>query len=504
MKVENKNLLPVITSENDVYPYLKKINQFPILTDEEEKKLAIDWLEHGDTKAAQKLVTSHLRLVAKIAMGYKGYGLPLFDLISEGNLGLIQAIRKFDPDKGFRLATYAIWWIRASIQEYVLHSWSLVKIGTTAAQKKLFFNLRRLRNQLKKYEEGYLTNDQIKSISEDLGVTENEVKQMEGRVFNKDFSLNTPLNDENDSEWIDQVEDETINTAKKIEENDVLDKRKALYNQAVKKLEPRELEKLIKINNEVQLEQISAEFNSKLNILPIGNFSNLLIKDRGHLGLAVKLTGNFSKITANKDFLLVGAGVLDHFFSQYCYRNKISGYEFLHTIPGSIGGNIFMNAGCYGNEIKDKLISVIYYDIKRSKICEIRRQDINFDYRKGFQNPNTIILYGKFKIEIGDQAVIKNTMKENEFKRNLTQPQKVNCCGSIFKNPSNQNAWKLIKTSLDDSFYTGPIKLSLKHSNFFENDPNISADLIENFIKTIQKKVEEKHNITLEKELQII
>jgi RNA polymerase sigma-32 factor len=242
MSIENKNLLPVITSENDIYPYLKKINQFPMLTDEEEKKLAIDWLKNGNTKAAQKLVTSHLRLVAKIAMGYRGYGLPLFDLISEGNLGLIQAIRKFDPDKGFRLATYAIWWIRASIQEYVLHSWSLVKIGTTAAQKKLFFNLRRLRNQLKKYEEGYLTNDQIKSISQDLGVTEDEVKQMEGRVFNQDFSLNTPLNDENDSEWIDQVEDDNIDVVTRVEERDELEKRKALYNQAVKKLEPRELE----------------------------------------------------------------------------------------------------------------------------------------------------------------------------------------------------------------------------------------------------------------------
>ena len=242
MSIENKNLLPVITSENDIYPYLKKINQFPMLTDEEEKKLAIDWLKNGNTKAAQKLVTSHLRLVAKIAMGYRGYGLPLFDLISEGNLGLIQAIRKFDPDKGFRLATYAIWWIRASIQEYVLHSWSLVKIGTTAAQKKLFFNLRRLRNQLKKYEEGYLTNDQIKSISQDLGVTEDEVKQMEGRVFNQDFSLNTPLNDENDSEWIDQVKDDNIDVVTRVEERDELDKRKALYNQAVKKLEPRELE----------------------------------------------------------------------------------------------------------------------------------------------------------------------------------------------------------------------------------------------------------------------
>ena len=234
--------LPALSNEGGLSAYLSQIKKFPILDAEEEYMLAKNWKETGNLKSAEKSVTSHLRLVAKIAMGYRGYGLPLFDLISEGNLGLIQAIRKFDPDKGFRLATYAIWWIRASIQEYVLHSWSLVKIGTTAAQKKLFFNLRRLRNQLKKYEEGYLTNDQIKSISQDLGVTEDEVKQMEGRVFNQDFSLNTPLNDENDSEWIDQVEDENIDLVTKVEERDELDKRKALYNQAVKKLEPRELE----------------------------------------------------------------------------------------------------------------------------------------------------------------------------------------------------------------------------------------------------------------------
>ena len=239
---KKRNLLPVITSENDVYPYLKKISQFPLLTNEEEKSLANKWVKDGDIDAAQKLVTSHLRLVAKIAMGYKGYGLPLFDLISEGNLGLMQAVKKYDPDKGFRLATYAIWWIRASIQEYVLHSWSLVKIGTTAAQKKLFFNLRKLRNQLKKYEEGYLNNDQIKSISQDLGVTEDEVKQMEGRVFNQDFSLNTPLNDENQSEWIDQIEDESMDIETRTEKNDELDKRKELFNVAVKTLESRELE----------------------------------------------------------------------------------------------------------------------------------------------------------------------------------------------------------------------------------------------------------------------
>ena len=234
--------LPVLSSEGNLAVYLQEIKKFPMLTAEEEYMLAKRYKEHGDSDAAHKLVTSHLRLVAKIAMGYRGYGLPVTDLISEGNVGIMQAVKRFDPEKGFRLATYAMWWIRAQIQEYVLHSWSLVKIGTTAAQKKLFFNLRRLRNQLKKYEEGYLTNDQIKSISQDLGVTEDEVKQMEGRVFNQDFSLNTPLNDENDSEWIDQVEDENIDVVTRVEERDELDKRKALYNQAVKKLDPREIE----------------------------------------------------------------------------------------------------------------------------------------------------------------------------------------------------------------------------------------------------------------------
>ncbi|MDC0861408.1 RNA polymerase sigma factor RpoH [Alphaproteobacteria bacterium] len=264
MTDKKRNLLPVITSENDVYPYLKKISQFPLLTNEEERNLAYKWVKDGDIDAAQKLVTSHLRLVAKIAMGYKGYGLPLFDLISEGNLGLMQAVKKYDPDKGFRLATYAIWWIRASIQEYVLHSWSLVKIGTTAAQKKLFFNLRRLRNQLKKYEDGYLNNEQIKSISEDLGVTEDEVKQMEGRVFNKDFSLNSPLNDENQSEWIDQIEDESTNIESSTEKNDELDKRKELFNIAVKTLESRELEilKARRLKEPVKtLEELSKKFS---------------------------------------------------------------------------------------------------------------------------------------------------------------------------------------------------------------------------------------------------
>ena len=240
MNIENKNLLPVITSENDVYPYLKKINQFPILSNEEEKKLAIDWLKNGDTKAAQKLVTSHLRLVAKIAMGYKGYGLPLFDLISEGNLGLIQAIRKFDPEKGFRLATYAIWWIRASIQEYVLHSWSLVKIGTTAAQKKLFFNLRKIKNQLVSIDSGNLSPENVREIATRLDVKEGEVIDMEKRLFTSDQSLNVKLGDENDTEWLDLIEDQKDTHDKIIEKNDELDYRKNLFTKALSVLNDRE------------------------------------------------------------------------------------------------------------------------------------------------------------------------------------------------------------------------------------------------------------------------
>ena len=293
---KKRNLLPVITSENDVYPYLKKISQFPLLTNEEEKELAYKWVKDGDTKAAQKLVTSHLRLVAKIAMGYKGYGLPIFDLISEGNLGLMQAVKKFDPDKGFRLATYAIWWIRASVQEYVLHSWSLVKIGTTAAQKKLFFNLRRMRNQLKKYEEGHLSNDQIKSISVDLGVTVDEVKQMEGRVFNQDFSLNTPLNDENQSEWIDQIEDENMDIENKTEKDDELDKRKELFNIAVKTLESRELEILEarRLEEPVKtLEELSQKFSiSRERVRQIENKAIKKIQEEIKNMSENKLVGN--------------------------------------------------------------------------------------------------------------------------------------------------------------------------------------------------------------------
>ena len=262
---------------------------------------------------------------------------------------------------------------------------------------------------------------------------------------------------------------------------------------------------LYKIHNQIDLSNLFSDSDVKAkSLLVIGNLSNTLIKDEGFKGVGIKLLGDFTKVQINSDHMLVGAAVLDNYLSKFCYQNCISGYEFLYTIPGSIGGNIFMNAGCYNQEIKDKLISVIYFDIPKNKICEKNIRELKFDYRKGFQKNNTIILYGKFKIAQCDQDHIKDLMKEYESIRNQTQPQKVNCCGSIFKNPENQSAWKLIKSSIDESFYNGPIKLSKVHSNFFENEPNISANSIDLFISRIQKKVKEKHKIVLEKELRII
>ena len=262
---------------------------------------------------------------------------------------------------------------------------------------------------------------------------------------------------------------------------------------------------LYKIHKETDLSILFKKNDNKTkSLLVIGNLSNTLIKDEGFKGIGIKLQGDFTNVQINTDHMLVGAAVLDNYFSKFCYQNSISGYEFLYTIPGSIGGNIFMNAGCYRQEIKDKLISVIYFDINDSKIYEKNTSELKFDYRKGFQENNTIILYGKFKISYGDQKNIKNLMQEYEGIRNQSQPQKVNCCGSIFKNPVNQTAWKLVKSSIDESFYNGPIKLSKTHSNFFENDPNISANSIDLFISKIQKRVKDKYKITLEKELRII
>jgi len=234
--------LPVLSSEGNLAFYLQEIKKFPILTADEEFMLAKRFKEHGDTKAAHKLVTSHLRLVAKIAMGYRGYGLPVTDLISEGNVGIMQAVKKFDPDKGFRLATYAMWWIRAQIQEYVLHSWSLVKIGTTAAQKKLFFNLKKLKNQLQSINDGNLDPDNVREIANRLDVKEAEVTDMENRLFSGDQSLNVQLKNETETEWQDLIVDDKETQDIVIEKKDEYLHQKKLLSKALKVLNPRERE----------------------------------------------------------------------------------------------------------------------------------------------------------------------------------------------------------------------------------------------------------------------
>src|SRR5437763_4839157 len=195
--------VPSLCGEGNLTRYLQEIRKFPMLEPEEEYMLAKSWKEREDSEAAHRLVTSHLRLVAKIAMGYRGYGLPLSELISEGNVGMMQAVKRFDPDRGFRLATYAMWWIRASIQEYILHSWSLVKMGTTAAQKKLFFNLRKLKGQLQAIDEGDLSPENVKKIATELGVPEADVVSMNRRLASPDHSLNAPLRSDREGEWLD-------------------------------------------------------------------------------------------------------------------------------------------------------------------------------------------------------------------------------------------------------------------------------------------------------------
>ncbi len=256
--------LPILSSEGSLSFYLQEIKRFPILTAEEEYMLAKRYKEHGDAEAAHKLVTSHLRLVAKIAMGYRGYGLPVTDLISEGNVGIMQAVKKFDPEKGFRLATYAMWWIRAQIQEYVLHSWSLVKIGTTAAQKKLFFNLRKLKNQLESIDDGSLSPENVREIANRLNVKEAEVKDMEGRLFSGDQSLNVQIGHEANTEWQDMIVDDSEAQDKVFEKKDEYLHRKKLFNEALKILNPREKEiiKLRRLRDKPKkLEELSQQFN---------------------------------------------------------------------------------------------------------------------------------------------------------------------------------------------------------------------------------------------------
>ena len=256
--------LPVLSSEGNLSIYLQEIKKFPILTAEEEYMLAKRYKEHGDTEAAHKLVTSHLRLVAKIAMGYRGYGLPVTDLISEGNVGIMQAVKKFDPERGFRLATYAMWWIRAQIQEYVLRSWYLVKIGTTAAQKKLFFNLRKLKNQLSSIDTGNLSPENAREIASRLNVKEAEVLDMDNRLFSGDQSLNVQIGEEGDTEWQDMLVDSDDTQDNILANSNELSFRKKIFEQALEVLNDREKEiiSLRKLKDKpVKLEELSKKFN---------------------------------------------------------------------------------------------------------------------------------------------------------------------------------------------------------------------------------------------------
>ncbi|MEA1943148.1 MAG: RNA polymerase sigma factor RpoH [Pseudomonadota bacterium] len=237
------NALSVALSpEQGLSSYLAEIRRFPMLSKDEEFMLGKRWREHEDPEAAEKLVTSHLRLVAKIAMGYRGYGLPVAEVISEGNVGLMQAVKKFDPDKGFRLATYAMWWIRASIQEYILRSWSLVKMGTTAAQKKLFFNLRRMKSQMQALEEGDLKPEQVEEIATKLGVTTDEVVSMNGRLSGPDASLNAPLRGtEGEGQWQDWLSDDDAESQEdELVQSDEFETRMTLLQSAMGELNERE------------------------------------------------------------------------------------------------------------------------------------------------------------------------------------------------------------------------------------------------------------------------
>ena len=254
--------LPTLSSEGGLSAYLAQIKKFPMLDAEEEYMLAKNWRTTGNLKSAEKLVTSHLRLVAKIAMGYKGYGLPVSDMISEGNVGLMQAVKKFEPEKGFRLATYAMWWIKASIQEYILKSWSLVKIGTTAAQKKLFFNLKKIKNQIAPTSEGDLKDKHVTEIAKKLDVKEDEVVSMNRRLLGKEHSLNTPIGEDGD-EWQDWLSDKGMDQELKFAQKEEMNERKNLLNESIKILNDREKEILYarRLNDEpITLEKLSKKF----------------------------------------------------------------------------------------------------------------------------------------------------------------------------------------------------------------------------------------------------
>ncbi|MDA9598581.1 RNA polymerase sigma factor RpoH [Candidatus Pelagibacter sp.] len=241
MSATFNNNLPALSNEGGLSAYLEQIKKFPMLAAEEEYMLAKNWKSTGNIKAAEKLVTSHLRLVAKIAMGYKGYGLPVNEMISEGNVGLMQAVKKFEPEKGFRLATYAMWWIKASIQEYILRSWSLVKIGTTTAQKKLFFNLKKLKNQIAPRTEGDLRDEHVDEIANKLAVSKDEVVSMNRRLSGKEFSLNTQVGEDGD-EWQDWLVDKELDHDLKFAHQEEMEQRKDLLKNSIKILNDRERE----------------------------------------------------------------------------------------------------------------------------------------------------------------------------------------------------------------------------------------------------------------------
>ena len=255
--------LPSIALEESLSKYLAQIKKFPMLSAEEEYMLAKSWRDRGDLKSAQKLVTSHLRLVAKIAMGYRGYGLPVSELVSEGNIGLMQAVKKFEPEKGFRLATYAMWWIKASIQEYILRSWSLVKMGTTTAQKRLFFNLKKLKNKLSASETGDLNPEHVDTISKALKVKKDEVISMNRRLYGKEKSLNDPIRDGSDSEWQDWIVDNALDQELKLSQDQELKERKKLMDDSINILNTREKEILTArrlSENAVTLEDLSKKY----------------------------------------------------------------------------------------------------------------------------------------------------------------------------------------------------------------------------------------------------
>ncbi len=256
--------LPSASIEGSLSKYLTRIKKFPMLSAGEEYMLAKSWKDRGDLKSAQKLITSHLRLVAKIAMGYRGYGLPVSEMVSEGNIGLMQAVKKFEPDKGFRLATYAMWWIKASIQEYILRSWSLVKMGTTTAQKKLFFNLKKIKNQLSPNSTSDLKTEHVEEISKRLNVKKEEVVSMNRRLLGKEKSLNDPIKDGDGGEWQDWIVDDKIDQELKLSQKQEFNQRKKLMDESIDILNPREKEILTArrlSENVTTLENLSKKYN---------------------------------------------------------------------------------------------------------------------------------------------------------------------------------------------------------------------------------------------------